>query len=50
MNALKRFRGVLLWAAALRVALGIVAIPLAPFLYKRHFLVLVLLRPTKEIS
>ncbi|HEX2259414.1 MAG TPA: VTT domain-containing protein [Actinomycetota bacterium] len=49
MNESKRFRGVLLWAAALRVVLGIAAIPLAPFLYKRHFLVLVLLRPTKEV-
>jgi membrane protein DedA with SNARE-associated domain len=45
----ERFRNVLLWAAALRVVLGIVAIPLAPFLYKRQFLILVLLRPTKEV-
>lgn len=29
--------------------LGIVAIPLAPFLYREHFAVLVLLRPTKEV-
>lgn len=26
-----------------------VAVPLAPFLYKKHFVVLVLLRPTKEV-
>lgn len=49
MSRAKRFRRALLWAAALRVLLGIVAIPLAPFLYKRHFLILVLLRPTKEV-
>lgn len=35
--------------AALRGALGIVAIPLAPALYRKHFVVLVLLRPTKEV-
>ena len=39
----------LLAIAALRAALGVVAIPLAPFLYEEHFLVLVLLRPTKEV-
>lgn len=38
-----------MWAAAVRVALSVIAIPLAPFLYKKHFLVLVLLRPTKEV-
>ena len=35
--------------AIVRLVLGVVAIPLAPFLYKEHFLILVLLRPTKEI-
>src|SRR3712207_5800916 len=40
---------VLLGIAALRAALGVAAIPLAPFLYEDHFLVLVLLRPTKEV-
>ncbi|MDQ3940252.1 MAG: VTT domain-containing protein [Actinomycetota bacterium] len=40
---------VLLWLAALRIALGVIAIPLAPFLYDDYFLVLVLLRPTKEV-
>jgi membrane protein DedA with SNARE-associated domain len=39
----------LLWLAAVRAVLGIVAIPLAPFLYREHFAVLVLLRPTKEV-
>ena len=34
---------------AVRVLLGIVAIPLAPALYEEHFVVLVLLRPTKEV-
>lgn len=40
---------ILLAFAALRAALGLVAIPLVPFLYEDHFLVLVLLRPAKEI-
>lgn len=40
---------VLLWLALLRAVLGIVAIPLAPVLYRKHFMVLVLLRPTKEV-
>ena len=40
---------VLLGVAFVRMVLGIVAIPLAPFLYEKHFLVLVLLRPTKEV-
>jgi membrane protein DedA with SNARE-associated domain len=39
----------LLWGAVFRAALGIIAIPLAPFLYRDHFLILVLLRPTKEV-
>jgi membrane protein DedA with SNARE-associated domain len=38
-----------LWLAVVRTVLGIIAIPLAPVLYKKHFLVLVLLRPTKEV-
>ena len=42
-------RTLLLWLAAARVVLGIAAIPLAPFLYREHFVVLVLLRPTKEV-
>lgn len=45
----RRLRTPLLWLAALRALLGVVAIPLAPFLYREHFVVLVLLRPTKEV-
>lgn len=45
----RRFRTPLLWLAALRALLGIIAIPLAPWLYKEHFAILVLLRPTKEV-
>ena len=44
-----RYRTPLLWLAAVRAVLGIVAIPLAPFLYREHFALLVLLRPTKEV-
>ncbi len=44
-----RYRTPLLWLAGLRLVLGVAAIPLAPFLYKEHFLVLVLMRPTKEV-
>jgi len=44
-----RFRVVLLWLAAVRSVLGVAAIPLAPFLYREHFALLVLLRPTKEV-
>jgi membrane protein DedA with SNARE-associated domain len=35
--------------AGVRTILGIVAIPLAPALYEDHFVLLVLLRPTKEV-
>ncbi len=38
----------LLAAAAVRAALSLAAIPLAPFLYREHAAVLVFLRPTKE--
>ena len=44
-----RWRTPLLWLAAIRAVLAVVAIPLAPFLYDEHFVVLVLLRPTKEV-
>lgn len=46
---IRALRPWLLALAAIRTVLGIVAIPLAPFLYRKHFLVLVLLRPTKEV-
>lgn len=42
-------RGLLLALAGLRLVVAIVAIPLAPFLYRDHFLLLVLMRPTKEV-
>jgi membrane protein DedA with SNARE-associated domain len=35
--------------AGVRTLLGIIAIPLAPALYEDHFVLLVLLRPTKEV-
>ncbi|MDP1794815.1 MAG: VTT domain-containing protein [Acidimicrobiales bacterium] len=41
-------RKALVAAAVLRALLAIAAIPLAPFLYKEHVAVLILLRPTKE--
>jgi membrane-associated protein len=42
-------RGVLLGFAVLRFIVAIAAVPLAPFLYNDHFLLLVLMRPTKEV-
>jgi membrane protein DedA with SNARE-associated domain len=44
-----RYRTPLLWLAGVRAVLAVAAIPLAPFLYKEHFVLLVLLRPTKEV-
>jgi membrane protein DedA with SNARE-associated domain len=44
-----RGRRALLGVAAFRTALAILAIPLAPALWHDHFVVLVLLRPTKEV-
>jgi membrane protein DedA with SNARE-associated domain len=41
-------RKALLAAAAVRGVLEVAAIPLAPFLYKKHIAVLLLLRPTKD--
>lgn len=42
-------RTTFIWFAALRMVVGILAVPLAPFLYREHFIVLVLMRPTKEV-
>lgn len=42
-------RKVLLALAFVRLAMGVAAIPLAPLLYEDHFLVLVFLRPAKEV-
>jgi membrane protein DedA with SNARE-associated domain len=39
----------MLGLVAARVVLALVAIPLAPFLYRKHAVVLVLLRPTKDV-
>lgn len=44
-----RLRTGLLVLAAVRAVVGIAAIPLAPVLYKDHFLWLVFMRPTKEV-
>ena len=45
----RRKRHRLLVLAAARGALGLIAIPLVPALYRDHFVLLVLLRPTKEV-
>jgi membrane protein DedA with SNARE-associated domain len=45
----ERYRTPLLWLAGVRAVLAVAAIPLAPFLYKKHFVLLVLLRPTKDV-
>ena len=45
----KRWRTPLLVLGIARVVLAVVAIPLVPVLYKEHFLLLVLMRPTKEL-
>lgn len=42
-------RNTFLVLAVVRAVIGVVAIPLAPFLYREHFVVLVLMRPTKEV-
>lgn len=49
MTKKKRTRMILLWLAGIRIVVGLAAIPLAPFLYREHFIVLVLMRPTKEV-
>lgn len=45
----QRSRTTLLWLAGLRTALAVLAIPLAPVLYRDNFLLLVLMRPSKEV-
>lgn len=42
-------RKVLLALAGLRIAVALIAIPLVPLWFKDHFLLLVLMRPTKEL-
>lgn len=44
-----RVKNFLLGLSVVRILIGLAAIPLAPFLYKEHFIVLVLMRPTKEV-
>ena len=44
-----RSRTALLWLGGLRVALAVLAVPLAPVLYWDKFLLLVLMRPSKEV-
>lgn len=45
----RRARSTLLWLAALRTLLAVAAVPLAPLVYKDNFLLLVLMRPSKEV-
>jgi membrane protein DedA with SNARE-associated domain len=45
----RRSRRALLWLAGIRTALALLAVPLAPIVYKDHFLILVLMRPSKEV-
>jgi membrane-associated protein len=49
MRRNSELRRVLLVLAIVRIVIGVVAVPLAPFLYEHHFVVLVLMRPTKEV-
>lgn len=44
-----RIRSALLALAGVRIVVGGLALLAAPFLYEEHFVVLVLLRPTKEV-
>ncbi|MGH9917362.1 MAG: hypothetical protein ACRD6W_00605 [Nitrososphaerales archaeon] len=39
-------KAALIWLAGLRLASALVALPMAAFLYRHHFLILVLLRPS----
>lgn len=45
----RRWRRPLLWLAGVRGVLALLALPLAPVLWDDHFVLLVLLRPTKEV-
>jgi membrane protein DedA with SNARE-associated domain len=44
-----RLKNSLLGLAVVRILIGLAAIPMAPFLYREHFIALVLMRPTKEV-
>lgn len=43
------WRSRLLWLGGIRVALALLAVPLAPVVYRDQFLLLVLIRPSKEV-
>ena len=45
----RRYQGLLRWLTVVRLALGLIAFPLAPFLYRHHYVVLILLRPTRLV-
>lgn len=49
MKKSTRLRTFLLWLAGFRIVLSIAAIPLARILFTNNFLLLVLMRPTKEV-
>jgi membrane-associated protein len=49
MKKTEGLRHILFGLAVVRVVIGVAAIPLAPFLYKEHFMWLVFMRPTKEV-
>jgi membrane protein DedA with SNARE-associated domain len=49
MRKSSRLRGALLALAIVRIVIGVVAVPLAPFVWEEHFLWVVLMRPTKEV-
>jgi membrane protein DedA with SNARE-associated domain len=49
LNKSPRLRNWFLALAVVRILIGLAALPLAPFLYREHFMVLVLMRPTKEV-
>lgn len=49
MASSERVRTALLWGGALRILVGAAAVPLAAILYRAHFPLLVLMRPTKEV-
>jgi membrane protein DedA with SNARE-associated domain len=48
-TTLRRCRSWLVAVLGVRAVIGLVAIPLAPVLFEDHFVLLVLLRPTKEV-
>jgi membrane protein DedA with SNARE-associated domain len=44
-----RAKHLLLWLAGVRVALSLIALPLAPLLFRKHFILLVLMRPSQVV-